>query len=106
MASFARNNNDFVIVSGSVFRAIIDLARESPAIDAEVSHYLDGAYSVKGITLDLLEPSMRTRVRAAITYAAEQAAKGERSSRSGDDAASGDVLVQGAEQICALLDAP
>src|SRR5262245_9819604 len=106
MAPIARNNEDFVIVSGAVFRAIIDLAREWPAIDDDVSYCLDGAYSVKGITLALLDSSMRNRVKAAITYAAEQPAKGERSSRSGDDAASGDVLVQGAERIFALLDAP
>ena len=106
MASIARNDADYVIVSGAVFRAIIDLAREWSAIDGDVSAFLDSAYSVKAITLDLLEPSMRNRVKAAITYAAEQAATGERSSRSAYDAARGDVLAQGAERICALLDAP
>ena len=106
MASISRSQNDSVLVSGAVFRAVVDLAQDWPDIDSEVAWCLDSAYPVKGIALDLLEPTLRERMVSALTFAVAQAVQGERSSRSREDAADGEILVSGAERIRNFFDTP
>jgi hypothetical protein len=106
MASISRNEHDAVVISGAVFRALLDLALDAPVVDGDTADWLAGAYEVKGIGLDLLDPSVRTRVEAALVYAVDRAMRGERSARSGEAEAEGEILVQGAEKVHAFLDAP
>ena len=76
-------------MSGSAFRGLIDLALDWPGTDSELRQYLTEVRAVKGISLNLLDPSRRSLVEDALSYACDQAMQGERSGSSDETCASG-----------------
>jgi hypothetical protein len=103
MASLNRGPDDGVVVAGAVLRAVLDLARDWPSVDEALDENLIAWSSMGGVTLTLLEPDLRRRTVRALSYACDRAIAGQRSRRSGDDAARGERLVAGAEAIHAFL---
>ena len=103
MASLSRGRDDAVVIAGAVLRALVDLARDWPGIDDELDQYLFEWSHVGGVGLDLLEHYLRRRTVLALLYACDLAIAGQRSARSGEDAAHGDRLVLGAEAVQAFL---
>jgi hypothetical protein len=86
-------------VSGSVFRSLVDLALDWSDDDTELRTYLAEVRAVKGISLELLDQVQRSKVEAALIFSCDQARRGGRSLRSGDDCASGEALVVGGERL-------
>jgi hypothetical protein len=74
MAAIVFSDGASWVVSGSAFRRLLDTAKEriDPESDADLLVTLDEYESVKGITLDLLEPSEQRRLARCI-YQASQA---------------------------------
>ena|SRR6266568_4507940 len=103
MTAFSRSPHDGVVVAGAVFRGIMDLARDWPEMNEELARQLDGASAVGSLSLDLLAPELQSLAEAALAYACERAVRGQRSPRSGDDVASGERLILGAESVQAFL---
>jgi len=63
-------------MSGSAFRGLIDLALDWPGTDSQLRQDLTEVRDVKGISLNLLEPSRRSLVEDALGYACEQGEAG------------------------------
>jgi hypothetical protein len=54
VASIARSEHDFVIISGAVFRVLVDLALEDLRLPDGAVELLLGVRDVKGVSLDLV----------------------------------------------------
>jgi hypothetical protein len=104
MAAIVRAPDDAVVVSGSVFRALIDLSLEAPDLEKSLIEWFGQVRDVKGISLNLLDPEIRAEVVSALHYGVSRGMQGERAEASGEDCATGDRLVLGAEKVWAFLD--
>lgn len=90
-------------MSGSAFRGFVDLALDWPGTDSDLNEYLTQVRVVKGISLDLVEPSRRSLLEGSLAFACEQARRGERSARSDETCATGAQLQALADEVAAFL---
>ncbi|HEV7861912.1 MAG TPA: hypothetical protein VGR20_04400 [Acidimicrobiia bacterium] len=102
MASFGVRGGD-VVVDVAVFRGIVDLMLDAPGLDDGATRLLNREREVGALTLDLLAPPVRAQLESALAWACDAAVAGRRSSRSGDDVAEPDRLMQGADALRALF---
>jgi hypothetical protein len=102
MAYFGVRGGD-VVVEVAVFRGLVDLMLDYPALDDGSVRLLAAEREVGALSLDLVHPALREQLESALAYACEAAAAGKRSSRSGDDVADPERLMQGAEAVRAHL---
>jgi hypothetical protein len=105
MASFGVGGHD-VVVEAAVFRGLVDLMLDHPGLDVAAVRLLTDERDAGALTLDVVEPSARHQLEAALQEAAERAIAGDRSSRSGDDVATPDRLIEAGHAVRALFDAP
>ena len=99
MISFSRGGDDQVRLAGAVVRGIIDLVLDAPNLDADVVEMLEQVREFGGPSLADIAPDFRTRYVSALRCGCEAAIAGRRSSRSGQDCASGNRLISGAEML-------
>jgi hypothetical protein len=79
MASFGRSPQDAVVVSGRVFRALIDLSVEVPGLDQSLVEWFGQVRIAKGISTNLLDWDFRRQVVSALRYGVGRALQGETS---------------------------
>jgi hypothetical protein len=103
MASFGVAGRD-VVVEAAVFRALVDLMLDDPALDGGAARLLAAERDAGALTFDLVDPPRRGQLEAALRRAADEAIAGRRSPRSGGDAAAADRLAEGGRAVRALFD--
>jgi hypothetical protein len=104
MASFGVRGSD-VVVDVAVFRGLVDLMLDYGGLSDESAALLTQERDVGALTLDIVKPALRDELEAALAWAANAARKGERSSRSQDDVAAPDRLVDGGASVATLFEA-
>jgi len=102
MASFGVGGRD-VVVEAAVFRGLVDLMLDHAGLEADAVRLLTAERDAGALTFDLVDPPVRDQLEAALQEAAERAIAGDRSSRSGDDVAVSDRLVEGGHAVRALF---
>lgn len=103
MACFGVRGGD-VVVDVAVFRGLVDLMLDYPGLDHDAVRLLTEEREVGALSLDLLDQPVREQLEPALAWACNAARAGERSSRSGDDVAAGERLVDGGQAVGALFD--
>ena len=91
------------MIAAAVLRALLDLARDWPGAPDDLEAHFIAWEHAGGVSLNLLAPDMRRLTVLALSYACDRAIAGERSARSGEDAAAGERLIVGAEAVYAFL---
>jgi hypothetical protein len=102
MACFGVRGGD-VVVDGAVFRGLVDLMLDYPGLDHDAVRLLTEEREVGALSLDLLDQPMREQLEPALAWACRTGRAGQRSSRSGDDVAAADRLVEAAGAVGALF---
>src|SRR2546429_2998396 len=102
MAYFGVRGGD-VVVEVAVFRGLVDLMLDHPGLDDGAVRLLTDEREVGALTFDLVQPSLREPLEAALAWACDAAAAGKRSPRSGEDVADPERLMAGAEAVRAHL---
>ena len=104
MACFGVRGGD-VVVDMAVFRGVVNLMLDYPGLDDDAVRLLNEERDVGALSLDLLGPPIREQLEPALVWACNAAIAGERSSRSGDDVADADRLMDGGRAVRVLFDA-
>ncbi|HYT40475.1 MAG TPA: hypothetical protein VEN99_13225 [Acidimicrobiia bacterium] len=102
MAYFGVRGGD-VVVEVAVFRGLVDLMLDDPGLDDGAVKLLTEEREVGALSFDLVKPSLREQLEAALAGACDAAAAGKRSPRSGDEVADPERLMEGAEAVRAHL---
>ena len=102
MASIGVRGSD-VVVDVAVFRGLVDLMLDYPGLGDEATRMLTRERDVGTLTIDLVTHPVREELEAALAWACRAARAGERSTRSGEDVAAPDRLVEGAEAVGELF---
>ena len=98
MAYFGVRGGD-VVVEVAVFRGLVDLMLDYPALDDGSVRLLAAEREVGALSLDLVHPALREQLEAALAFACDAAAAGKRSPRSEGDVADPERLIKGAEAV-------
>jgi hypothetical protein len=98
MAYFGVPGGD-VVVEVAVFRGLVDLMLDYPGLDAGAVRLLTDEREVGALSFDLVHPALREQLESALGWACDAAAAGKRSSRSGEEVADPERLMQGAEAV-------
>jgi hypothetical protein len=102
MASIGVRGSD-VVVDVAVYRGLVDLMLDYAGLSEQAARLLSAERDVGTLTLDLLNPSLRDELEAALAWACDAAKAGGRSARSGDDVAAPDRMVEGGRAVAALF---
>ncbi|MCA1843273.1 MAG: hypothetical protein LC792_08805 [Actinobacteria bacterium] len=92
-----------VVVDVAVFRGLVDLMLDYAGLSEGAARLLSAERDVGALTLDIVNPSLRDELEAALAWACDAAKAGGRSARSGDDVAAPDRMVEGGQAVAALF---
>ena len=103
MASFGVRGSD-VVVDVAVYRGLVDLMLDYPGLSEQAARLLGPERDVGTFTVDLFGHPVREELEQALDWACSAARAGNRSTRSGDDVAAPERMVEGGEAVAKLFE--